>query len=231
MEIKKKILIAVFIALLLSFGMVCFLGAGDPVLGVPISYEGYVYLDVGTTFTGGVLEMYARRGGKSVPGLTVKLEDRTATYRSNTYSCQYEGLRPGAGSTVTVSIQMDSLIPRLRPVILRVTGTVPAWLAITSPRTGATIAAAGARTLDVAWSGDNPPYMLLVREEGTRRLLLKAEGIIGTSYSVPMGVFTPGTKCKLHLFGKEHKMLFSEPVSAASTFKLTQYHGIAIAIE
>ena len=231
MVLKKKILVAVFVALALGCSLAQSVGADVPALELPIVYEGYVYIDVRPDFTGGILEMYARRGSEFVRGLVVKLEDRIATNRDSSYNCRYEGLRPAAGSTVTVSIQKSPIAPRLRAETLRVTGTMPAWLGITSPRDGSTITAAGARTLDVTWSGDHPPYVLAIREVGSRRLLLKAEAIAGTSYSVPMGTFTPGTKYKLQLLGKEHKMLFSAPVGGGSTFKLAQFHAIVIAIE
>ncbi len=228
---RKKILIAAFIALPLSLGMARFLAADAPVLALPISYEGYVYLDVSPDFSGGNLEMYARRGSEFEPGLTVKMEDRTATYEGSGYHCRYEGLRPGAGSTLTVSIRKGGPLPGLHSEVLRVTGTVPPPLAMILPRDGMSIAAAGAPTLDISWSGDYPPYTLVIREVGARRSLLKVEAIAGTSYSVPMGTFTPGRKYKLQLLGKEHKMRFSAPVGGGSTFKLAQYHAIVFAIE
>jgi len=227
----KKIAVALWIALALSPGMVCLPAADGPVLAAPIAYEGYVFLDVGPDFKGGILEMYARRGGAFVPGLTVKLEDMDALFRDNGYHCKTMGLRPAAGATVTVSIQAGAPRPGLRPEVLRVTGTVPPWLAITSPRDGATVAAAGARTLDIAWSGDNPPYTLVIRELGSRTAIVREEGLAGTRFSVPMGLFTPGTKYKLQLLGSDHMMRFSSFAGAGSTFKLAQYHAIVIAVE
>jgi len=228
---RKKILIAALIALSLGLGPAGFLVADPPVPGLPITFEGYVFLDVSPDFSGGILEMYARRGGEFVPGLSVTLEDMDATFKNNGYHCKYKGLRPGAGSTVTVSIRKPGPLPGLRPEVLRVTGTVPPWLGITSPRAGASIVAAGARTLDIAWSGDNPPYTLVIREAGSRTAIVREEGIVGTRFSVPMGLFSPGTKYKLQLLGSDHNMRFSSLVGAGSTFKLAQYHAIMIAVE
>jgi len=231
MHSRKIVLVALWIALALSPGMVRSLAAAGPALAEPIAFEGYVFLDVSPEFSGGILEMYARRGGVFVPGLSVKLEDMDATFRDNGYHCRVKGLRPAAGGTVTVSIQAGAPRPGLRPVPLRVTGTVPPWLAISSPRDGATVAAAGARALDVAWSGDNPPYTLVIREVGSRSAILREEGLAATRFSVPMGLFTPGRKYKLQLLGSDHAMRFGSPVGAGSTFKLAQYHSIVIAIE
>jgi hypothetical protein len=210
--------------------MTGFIAAAAPGLEVPISFEGYVFLNVATDFNGGILEMYARRGGEFVPGLTVKLEDKAAIYARNGYHCRYQGLRPRAGSTLTVTIQKGPR-PALRPEVLRVTGTVPPLLAITSPRSEATVAAAGAPALDVVWKGDHPPYTLVIREVGSRSSVLREEGLAGTRYSVPMRIFAPGRKYMLQLLGSDHAMRFSSLVPAGSTFKLAQYHSIIIAIE
>jgi len=230
-ERKKNILVALFFVLLLGFGITDFLAADAPGLEVPISFEGYVFLNVSPDFSGGILEMYARRGGAFVPGLTVTLEDMAAIFRSNGYHCRYKGLHPAAGSTLTVTILKRGPLPALRPDLLRVTGTVPPLLAITSPRAKATVAAAGAPALDVVWSGDNPPYTLVIREVGSRDPVLREEGLAVTRYSVPMRIFTPGRKYMLQLLGSDHAMRFSAPVPAGSTFKQAQYHAIVIAIE
>jgi hypothetical protein len=132
---------------------------------------------------------------------------------------------------VNVSIAKRGVVPGPRPDELRVSGTVPSLLDFTWPHDRAVVSAAGGRTLEVAWSGDSPPYTFVIRALGAHSSLVKAEGIVGTRYSVPMASFTPGTKYRLIVTGSEHKMRFSAPVSAGSTFKLAQFRTIIITVE
>lgn len=231
MKFKMKSLVAAGAVWLLSLCMIAPLVAVDPVLEVPLSYEGYVFLDYGPEFSGTGLELYVKRGGTFVPGLTVKLEDRTATYEHESYLCRYKGLCPAPGGTVNVSIARRGIFPGVRPDELRVTGTVPSLLDFSAPRDRAVVSVAGGRTLEVTWSGDSPPYTFAIRALGARTSLVKAEGIVGTRYSVPMATFTPGTQYRLIVTGSEHKMRFSAPVSVGSTFKLAQFRSIIITVE
>lgn len=229
-DAKRKWVALLFVCLLAS-GLARVEAVDKPVSAAPIVFEGYVYIGAGGGFKGGTLELHARRGSGFVPGLIVKLEDRPAVYDHNFYSCRYEGLSPAVGSTVRVSIERGGALPGARGSRLDVTGTMPPWFSVIRPRNNERIAASGAAALEVAWKGGEAPYSLAIRDLASRRVVFRADAVVGTSQSVPMATFTPGTKYTLDVWTAERNMTPDGVVAPGSTFKLGQYQQLEFIVE
>jgi hypothetical protein len=229
---KKNLIITLTLGLLVGL---CIQAGLTPPLraGTGITYEGYVFVGINPSFRGSILELYARRDGAFVSDLAVKLQDRPATYDRNCYSCRHGAFFPDAGETVTISIGDGSSGLRARTDPLLISGVMPKKLMLRYPLHKGTVASGGDKSFVVTWSGDAPPYDLVIREAGVAAgPVLRERGLMTTSREVSKSLLVSGKRYLLQVMGSEHEM---RPARLAllhgSRFALSQFHAVEFLFE
>jgi hypothetical protein len=216
MSFVKKIGVVVIFSAVLGLGLSLF--AADPIAVHQWRIDGHINYSKTNTY----LSVNVYSGGKTVPGLKVKMLGNLAEDHGNgKYTCFVQKPLVVPGQTLAVSFQQPGTAGQLAPVVTATIAVGPNTV-IASPVNHARIAANSGQFI-VSWHGGVAPYSLTVQKaEQPNDTVYGAQNLNGTSQAVPLAGFTPKHEYLVNLICKMGQFSFSAPVDGASDFYLVQ---------